>query len=181
MTPRRVFVAVAAVVLLGLFAWQFRPRETTPDTGTPSAAIHPAAPPLAPTTATFPAPATATRTATVAAAAERSELADTLNSPDTDIHADLRVLDDVFMAYRTNFHSDPVGTNAEITAALTGKNPLHLAVVPRDHPAINGQGELCDRWGRPFFFHQLSGTQMEIRSAGPDRKFWTDDDVVLTP
>ena len=182
MTPRRIFAAVVAVVLLGLFAWQFRPRENIPDAGTPSAAAHPTATPLAPGTAALPALAHATSNATAAtaAAAERSELADTLNSPDTDIHADLRVLDDVFMAYRTNFHSDPVGTNAEITAALTGKNPLHLAVVPRDHPAINAQGELCDRWGRPFFFHQLSGTQMEIRSAGPDRKFWTDDDVVLT-
>ena len=43
------------------------------------------------------------------------------------------------------------------------------------------KGELCDRWGRPFFFHQLSGTKMEIRSAGPARQLWTDDDVVLTP
>ena len=111
----------------------------------------------------------------------RSELADKLNSPAADIRADLRVVSGIFAAYRSNFHENPVGTNAEITAVLTGKNRLLLALVPLDHPAINLKGELCDRWGRPFFFHQLSGTQMEIRSAGPDRILWTDDDVVLTP
>ncbi len=116
-------------------------------------------------------------------ASERSDLAAALNSPATDIAADLRLLDDVFATFRTNFPHDgnPVGTNAEITAALTGANPLHLALIPRDHPAINARGELCDRWGTPFFFHQLSGTQMEIRSAGPDRKLRTPDDTVLTP
>ncbi len=108
-------------------------------------------------------------------------LASALNSPATEIVADLRLLDDLFATFRTNLRENPVGTNAEITAALTGANPLHLALLPSDHPAINTRGELCDRWGTPFFFHQLSGTQMEIRSAGPDKKLWTDDDTVFTP
>jgi hypothetical protein len=43
---------------------------------------------------------------------------------------------------------------------------------------INARGELVDYWGTPFFFHQLSGTEMEIRSAGPDRVMWTVDDLV---
>lgn len=111
----------------------------------------------------------------------RSTLADQLNLPGTTIQSDLRVVQGVVDAYRSNFHENPVGTNAEITAALLGHNSLQLALIPRDHPAVNLRGELCDRWGRPFFFHQLSGTQMEIRSGGPDRKLWTDDDVVLTP
>ncbi len=106
-----------------------------------------------------------------------------LNAPTQDIATDLRLLADVFESFRTNFpHSgNPVGDNADITAALTGKNPLHVTLIPSDHPAINTRGELCDRWGTPFFFHQLSGTQMEIRSAGPDRKLRTIDDIVLTP
>ena len=58
---------------------------------------------------------------------------------------------------------------------------LGFAFIPPGNPAINARGELCDRWGTPFFFHQLSGSQMEIRSAGPDRKLWTPDDEVLTP
>jgi hypothetical protein len=111
-----------------------------------------------------------------------SELAQGLNRPDGDIHSDLRTLDEIFRQYRSSTHRlNPVGENAEITAALTGRNPLNFAFIPANFPAINGQGELCDRWGTPFFFHSLSGTQMEIRSAGPDRKLWTADDEVITP
>ena len=74
-----------------------------------------------------------------------------------------------------------VSENAEITAALTGENRLGFAVIPRGHRAINTRGELCDRWGTPFRLHQLSGTQMEIRSAGPDRTFATGDDAFWPP
>jgi hypothetical protein len=106
-------------------------------------------------------------------------MAKELNAPGKTIVEDLRTLDGVFMAWQSNFLKDgnPVGTNAEITAALLGKNKLHLGFLAPDHPAINQQGELCDRWGTPFFFHQLSGTKMEILSAGPDRKRSTPDDV----
>jgi hypothetical protein len=31
----------------------------------------------------------------------------------------------------------------------------------------------------PRQMHQLSGTVMEIRSAGPDRRMWTADDLVV--
>ena len=43
---------------------------------------------------------------------------------------------------------------------------------------INPNGELVDSWGTPFFFHQLSSMDLEIRSAGPDRIMWTTDDLV---
>ena len=39
-------------------------------------------------------------------------------------------------------------------------------------------GELVDDWDTPFFFHQLSGAETEVRSAGEDRKLWTFDDQV---
>lgn len=112
-----------------------------------------------------------------------SHLADDLNSPTKDIRSDLHVVADVLEAYRSNFphEGNPVGSNAEITRVLTGKNKLELALIPPNHPAINDDGELCDRWGTPFFFHAESGTRMGIRSAGPDRKMWTADDVVLEP
>ena len=76
---------------------------------------------------------------------------------------------------------NPIGDNEDITAVLTGRNALGFAFIPKDCPAIDASGELCDRWGTPYFFHQLSAQEMEIRSAGPDRKMWTDDDEVLSP
>ena len=127
----------------------------------------------------------ATKAADAAApsSADHSPLAAELNAPDGNIRRDLRIVADLIETHRTNFprEGNPVGDNAEITAALTGKNKLGLALLPPNHPAINRAGELCDRWGVPFFFHAESATNMEIRSAGPDRKMWTDDDVVLNP
>jgi hypothetical protein len=113
---------------------------------------------------------------------EASHLADQLNSPSGDIHSDLRTVNELFDQYRSAVHGpNPTGENAEIVAVLTGKNPLGYSFVPPHHPAINAQGQLVDRWGTPFFFHQLSSDQMQIRSAGPDRILYTDDDEVMTP
>jgi hypothetical protein len=81
--------------------------------------------------------------------------------------------------YGRMFGGNPVGTNPEITSQLTGKNPKHLNFIdPEAGLRINAAGELVDPWGTPFFFHQISGTDMEIHSAGPDRIMWTGDDLV---
>lgn len=114
---------------------------------------------------------------------ESITLADPLNSPTGTIQRDLDTLRIVLEAWRSNFprEGNPVGENAEITAALMGRNRLQLALVPKGHRAINAMGELCDRWGTPFRFHQISGEKMELRSAGPDRQFGTADDALLAP
>ena len=81
--------------------------------------------------------------------------------------------------YGSRFGGNPVGTNPEITKSLNGDNPKQVKFITEDSGLrINARGELVDYWGTPFFFHQLSGTEMEIRSAGPDRVMWTTDDLV---
>jgi hypothetical protein len=79
--------------------------------------------------------------------------------------------------YLRRYGQFPVGTNAEITKALTGANPEKVVFVVHQESPMNDAGELVDAWGTPFFFHQISGKQMEIRSAGPDRQMWDADDV----
>jgi hypothetical protein len=82
--------------------------------------------------------------------------------------------------YGARFGGNPFGNNREITAKLNGGNPKQIVFLKEeDGMRINQRGELIDNWGTPFFFHQISGTEMEIRSAGPDRKMWTADDLVL--
>jgi hypothetical protein len=82
--------------------------------------------------------------------------------------------------YGSTFSGNPVGTNPEIAAALNGENPKQIKFIDPDNGLrINGKGELVDAWGTPFFFHQLSATDMEVRSAGPDRIMWTPDDLVI--
>jgi hypothetical protein len=180
MSRRAAVIVVVLLALAGLLAWRLRPRPSAPPPLRPARplaqlralAAHPPRranpnPPAPPGPGREDAP---------------SELVNGLNSPSTDIDADLRLLNDLFMHYRSAIHGlDPIGENVDITEVLTGRNALGYAFVPKDCPAINADGELCDRWGTPFIFHQLSGEEMEIRSAGPDRKYYTADDEVLTP
>ena len=86
----------------------------------------------------------------------------------------------VLHQYGEMFGGNPVGNNQEITSQLTGKNPKHINFISTEAGLnINGNGELVDPWGTPYFFHQLSGSDTEIHSAGPDRVMWTSDDIVV--
>jgi hypothetical protein len=109
---------------------------------------------------------------------------DQLNQTAQTVSNDLRILRDLFFHYQIAVKDpsgNPAGTHEEIVRALQGRNRARLAFVPERHPALNPQGQLVDRWGTPYFFHALSSTRMEIRSAGPDRKMFTPDDALLSP
>jgi hypothetical protein len=80
--------------------------------------------------------------------------------------------------YRTRMGENPFGTNAEIMKAVMGENPKQAKLGPPEGQKLNAAGELVDRWGTPYFFHQLSKSSMEVRSAGPDKVMWSEDDVV---
>lgn len=94
----------------------------------------------------------------------------------------LKEMDDVqFMLrdFRTRLGGNPEGTNAEIMKAVMGANRVQARLGPPEGQRINDEGELLDRWGTPYFFHQLSMNEMEIRSSGPDRTIYTTDDIVV--
>ena len=170
MLRRNALTLALLAGILALFFWFFwptKPASKPPATASVSAGVE--APAARPEPAPLP--------------VERSALADELNASRGDITADLRIVLELISAFRTNFPraGNPVGSNAEITAALSGRNPLHVAFIAPDHAAINRAGELCDRWGTPFFFHAESGTRMSIHSAGPDQKMHTADDIMLAP
>ena len=99
------------------------------------------------------------------------------DSPPPDLRAEIGAVQTALRDFRTALGGNPVGTNAEITKTLLGDNLKQIKIPVPPSSQLNGQGELCDRWGTPYFFHQLSATRMEIRSAGPDRQMWTPDDV----
>ena len=174
MMGRRNLAVLVLAIAVGIALWVFWPRGAP----RPSAA-----------TATPQSNAPLAKKASPAAPLEElsiegeSRLADELNAATGNIRADLKIINELFETWQTNFPhgGNPVGENTEITAALSGDNRLRFAFLPRGHRAVNARGELCDRWGTPFRFHQISGQQMEIRSAGPDRKFLTDDDAFWPP
>ena len=172
MTGRRAFWSATAVAAILGLVWLLWPRRVSPPGSarpdSPAAIARQAAKPLSPPGAAAEPPLEG-----------ESRLADDLNAPGGTIQRDLKILNELFETWQSNFPrvGNPVGENAEITAALSGANPLRFAFLPRGHRAVNPRGELCDRWGTPFRFHALRGDKMEIHSAGPDRKFGTTDDA----
>ena len=93
---------------------------------------------------------------------------------------DQLALEDVaflFRDYRLALSQLPTGTNAEITAALQGNNLRQLRLSIPKNVHINAQGELCDAWKTPYFFHSISSSHIEIRSAGPDQIMGNSDDL----
>lgn len=79
--------------------------------------------------------------------------------------------------FSQRFGGNPVGTNAEITKALNGGNDAAANYLPSSR-RTSAAGELLDFWGTPYFFHANSATEMEIRSAGPDKILHNADDIV---
>lgn len=105
-------------------------------------------------------------------------LGDLLNRPERTATQDLELLKEVLFHFRTVHKENPIGTHEEIVRQLVGGNSRGVAYLSESHPALK-QGQLHDRWGTPFYFHQLSDQVMEIRSAGPDRVHWNADDVIV--
>lgn len=93
-----------------------------------------------------------------------------------DISEDLSAIDSAIRNFQAILGENPTGNNAEITSALLGNNLKQIKLEVPAGSNINSDGQMCDRWGTPYFFHTLSATEMEIRSAGPDRRMWTGDD-----
>lgn len=181
MKDRRLFWAAILVLIalgVGYFARSKSPTKSPVTSSQPGTVTSPKSP-----TAALPADAVP-QVATGASAEDATfEGIEKLNARNFTVQDDLRLLNDLFFSWQATFPhgGNPVGSNQEIAAAFTGTNKFNLALIPKNHPALNPAGELVDRWGTPYFFHQLSGSRMEIRSAGPDRQLHTNDDAVHTP
>ncbi len=155
------------------------PEERVVSIAAPTAAVNgqPSQPNGAPS---VPPSAIATASAVIHQPLSPSAPAHPLQFTNIAPEAALDHLRNVFHQYASMFGGNPVGTNPEITAALHGGNPKGADFIdPEAGMRIDAQGDLIDPWGTPYFFHQLSGQEMEIHCAGPDRKMWTADDLVV--
>lgn len=71
----------------------------------------------------------------------------------------------------------PLSANEDWADLLRGRNGAQERFLPEQHAALNARGQLIDRWQTPLFFHAEGGGRWSVRSAGPDRKLWTGDDL----
>lgn len=102
-----------------------------------------------------------------------------LLTADNPAEINLNLVDEIFGHYRFAYGENPVGVeNFEFTEQLMGKNAKKIVFINAESSAIRGN-ELIDQWQTPYFFHAHSGQELEIISAGPDKKFWTSDDITL--
>ena len=109
-----------------------------------------------------------------------SPLADELHAARFDAAHDLVVLRGLLGQFTTTLRlaeRPPLGDNADIAAALAGKNRRRVVFIPAEHPALRA-GMLVDRAGVPYHFHARSADVIDVRSAGPDRVLFTADDLV---
>ncbi|MEO1844642.1 MAG: hypothetical protein ABGZ37_10240 [Akkermansiaceae bacterium] len=109
-----------------------------------------------------------------------ARLAESLNDPEASAEDDLGVVEELIRNYQQRLSRVPTGgLNEEIVGSLRGRNPWKLVYIGEENAELNEKGELLDRFGTPYYFHPISETRIDVRSAGPDRKFWTEDDVWL--
>lgn len=182
--PAPYLLTLLLLILVVLAAWMFHVL-TSPEVQKAVAQKKSERPaPVADNGAPLPSPTTGQGNVNAAPVdAEHQRMADELNSPDNPPLRDLEILQGFLSIYGRAFREGmPIGDNADITAALTGKanttRPGKL--FPDMHRTIRN-GQLTDRWGEPYWFHPNSGNQMEIRSGGPDKRLFTEDDIVLNP
>lgn len=190
----KIAVAVIALLCVGIWLLLRQTPPAAPVSASPTPSLQPAPAAIAVATspgASSPVPSAAPlyRPAPPApsppplipsAAAGTRPSPPATSPPALEIHIAVEAVRNAVQKYGATFGGNPVGTNAEITRALNGNNPTHSRFLDGIPGAqVDANGSLIDQWGTPYFFHQLSATDMEVRSAGPDRIMWTSDDIIL--
>lgn len=101
-------------------------------------------------------------------------------SPENDLTIMARLMENTLLLLKSAANR-PLSANEDWADLFRGKNAASEEFLPAQHVALNEKGQLIDRWQTPLFFHALGGGRYEIRSAGPDGKLWTDDDLQRNP
>jgi hypothetical protein len=157
---------LALAFILALLGWMFVSLQSVPPrtVKVPPPSSRPAAPNPAP----FPAEALL------------GGYGDPATSPIEDLRKLHRVVTSYFSVVKDS-SKNPIGGNADLAAALRGENPNREVFLPSGHPVFSADGLLLDRWGSPLIIHPQAWRELELRSAGPDRIPFTDDDLRLLP
>jgi hypothetical protein len=102
--------------------------------------------------------------------------ADTNLPPENDLTLMSRLMENSLLLVKAAGHR-PLSANEDWADLLRGRNGTQERFLPDEHVALNARGQLIDRWQTPLFFHALGGGRYDLRSAGPDQKLWTNDDL----
>lgn len=168
---RRAGVIVALLIAVGLAVFLVRRAPT----GSPPAQTSPEAPAVNVSASTIESPAAHRGTQLLGETILR-DYGRTNLPPENDLTLMYRLMENSLLLLKSS-GSRPLSANEDWAALLCGQNAAHERFLPETHVALDRQGRLVDRWGTPLFFHALGGGRYELRSAGPDGKMWTADDL----
>jgi hypothetical protein len=182
---RRAALLTLLVAVAGIFAWLLvRGYHGTKETGKAGKSTSPD-----PTSEVIPevstveepivGPETGPETTRLIGEILLEGYADPAQPPQQDLILMSRLIDN-FQLLVKNAAERPLSANEEWADALRGGNPARARFLPDNHVALNEQGQVVDRWGTPLFFHAVGDQRFEIRSGGPDRKMWSEDDIHLS-
>ena len=104
------------------------------------------------------------------------DYANTNFPPENDLTLMSRLMENSLLLLKSAANR-PLSANEDWADLFRGRNGAREEFLPSRHIALNADGKLVDRWASPLFFHALGGGRYEIRSAGPDKKLWTSDDL----
>jgi len=171
-------VPLLAVVFLLLtrMRWKFSASAKTPGTAIATSGTHAGDPVIAITSPSLP----RGPNAPLLGETILREYANTNLPPQNDLTLMSRLMENSLLLLKSA-GNHPLSANEDWASLLRGANAAHERFLPDQHVALNAQGQLIDRWGSPLFFHAVGGGRFEIRSAGPDKKFWTEDDLHRNP
>ncbi len=177
MSPRGTKIIAISIVIFGLwFGWSYLLNKPVLQTS-----------PVQKNTDTIPAGIVTTEITSLSASAAQApqcpgDLAlQGYSNPATSGKSDLTLLANSitnFLIISKRANERPLSANEEWSGALRGKRDGGEAWLSDSSPALDSQKRLIDRWKTPLSFHALGGKRWEIRSAGPDKQLWTDDDLV---
>lgn len=100
-----------------------------------------------------------------------------LFQPEAPAMAELQAVTKVLRAYLLAVGSFPSSRNEDLVASLLGRNPKGTALLPPNTFSIR-DGALVDRWGSRYWFHLRDAKAIKVRSPGPDREAFTNDDLI---
>lgn len=158
-----IVLVLALLLVLGIWFWRSSAGKTTHEPEYDS--------PTRPTTPTSPSPQPPLLGEVIL-----RDYANASQPPEHDLTLLSRLMENSLLLLKSAGQR-PLSANEDWADLLRGRKSARERFLPDDSVALDAQGRLIDRWGKPLFFHALGGGRYEIRSAGPDQTLWTADDI----
>ena len=96
------------------------------------------------------------------------------------VKIEMRSLLGALQYYETEYDKYPSGSSSEMLHVLRGNNPKKKVFLSIPERSTDKTGEFVDPWGTPYRIIIESTNGVTIQSAGKNRIFGDNDDVIMS-